>query len=815
MEYFLEGGVIVQNPIQLEVLEPRLLLSTVLPVGGVATFDFNGDTTRDAVLQNTGSSAIEYDVVGVNGLAINLQGDGAAFRTNTWVQVADANPLDDFALTLAQVGTATLYNSQLFNAIDGASTVAAGAIGDLLVGRGDLASAVTSESGINRIQLGNGDLYNVNSAGAIGSITVNGDILGSVVAASTIGEIQAHAITGGALIQSAGLGTVQVNTISDAVLQVNGDFQALRAHQLIGTQNGTVVAVTGALGSVYADTFTGGGDGCLLSLNVNGGAGSISAGTITAGTNGLLVITVTGDLDRLSADQIDGGTAVGGGSSQTILAVTGGINVICIGRMIGGTGNGNATLEIDVGTDVQSLVAGSVIGGNMTGGNATLNINIGHDLLYARIGQMIGSGTTPKTCDPVVNLTVGHDIKKLIVGTLSGGTATGAASVSVVNITAGNDVVCLSAGTIDGGTARGDAALAEVRVTAGHDINAIRADQITGGAAYGDGTMAGVYFDAARNINLIDVGTISGTQFDRPRRKVDPTVQFFAGGDIGMLMADQIAGGSVRSGTTAVAVASVVVRADGTYVDGGGVQSLGNIDSIVAGTIFGGRATGDDALAYVKISAAHDINSLCADLISGGRTSEGGYTYVNIFAEHNINKVKVGTIRGSENVGPKCDPAVQIQAYNDLKSFTACNIIGGIGGTVNILAGFNAAGEVSGEVNGQGVFEAGSIEYICLGGVYAAGGLVNIAASGDIGYLKACSIMANSGEVNVYAGRNLKADVGEVSGWVKRDGLRGPVTDAGVEFTAGGTLTDIRHSIRSQYISSSEPAPVPLVLPEA
>ena len=44
-----------------EMLEYRRLMSTsLLGAGQYAMFDFNGDSIKDAVLVNTGSSAIEY-----------------------------------------------------------------------------------------------------------------------------------------------------------------------------------------------------------------------------------------------------------------------------------------------------------------------------------------------------------------------------------------------------------------------------------------------------------------------------------------------------------------------------------------------------------------------------------------------------------------------------------------------------------------------------------------------------------------------------------------------------------------------------------
>ncbi len=883
----------MQKPVFCEGLEPRLLLDGVDP-GAAALFDFDGDGTNDAVLVNTGATAIEYEVSGANGLALNLTGDGAAFCTNTWVEVADLP--DDFILDAATVGTRVRYGCTWYDAIEGSSTVAAASIGRLDIGVGDLVSAGASEAGIGKVILHDGDLTDLSALTDIGWAIVEGDILGSIeaggnidriaaeairgaeiIAGGNIGEIVADAITdritetttepitytsyiqavdideivagtidggsevlaigdlgrlsadtitGGAVITVCGnLGRLSAGTIDGGtVITVVGDAQRITADTIAGDPSGTFLSILGNLDRLSAGTMTGGSNGGSLGVSVGGDAGTISADTITGGTNGILTFSIAGDLDRLNVGLLEGGQAVAGGTPSNAFTVGGSIDKICAGLISGGTGLGYAELLISA-YDIHSLQATAIVGGNMDpaseagpGGEAAVLINVANDLGQVRVGRILGTGSVHGGCDPAVMISVGHDIIKLVASEIRGGDALGDYAVGAVSIYAGNDIRSLVAGTIDAGRAEGLYAFAAVAVEAGHDINSVSASRITGGLADGVGATAGVYFTAGRNIDVIAAGLISGTQSRLRVHTPDPTVQFIAGGDIGLVLVGEINGGRINGGVsdgddeTFNAAACVLLEANGTYVDPtNGVRSEGNIDRIIAGRITGGDATGD-ALAYVKIHAANDIGSLCADTISGGQTHEAGAeTYVNILAEHDIERFCVGTLIGAENGGDggSGDSAVQVQAYNDIQSFCANRIIAGDEGIVNILAGeFDEDGNV---------VQAGSIERMVVNLINGDNGLINIAAGGDIEALRVCTITSGTdgdGEVNIIAGGDITADVRTIRSWTVVDD--GEVVDSGVQFTAGGEVNGLRQSFRDAYVSEGEEVtfPAPSDFPE-
>ena len=208
-------------------------------------------------------------------------------------------------------------------------------------------------------------------------------------------------------------------------------------------------------------------------------------------------------------------------------------------------------------------------------------------------------------------------------------------------------------------------------------------------------------------------------------------------------------------------------------------------------------------MAFVKIYAANDIDALCADRISGGTSNDGGYAYVSITAGHDIVDLQAGVIEGSDGGnGTGLDTAVQIQAYNDIKSMMACVIASGEDGVVNIIAGLNADGELSGSFDADGNFIAGSIENLAVGLLMADGGVVNIAAGGSIDDLKICRIVtSDDGQVSVTAGEDITVDVKCVRDWT--------TTGDGVSFSAGDEVTDVRNSINDDYVSEGQPVEFP------
>lgn len=817
----------------LEALETRTLLSAViLPAGQAALFDFDADGNHDGVLVNNGRSAIEYVYSGGSALdAVNITADDAKFTTNMQVgQIGDTDAADDFGLGKTKVGVDVRYRGQWYGAVAGGTSLTAGEIDEFTLGLGDLLSATTTEAGIGKLTVSDGDAYDVNSAAGIYKLFVEGALKGSLLAPGAIDTLSVERIDGAWMDVDGGIRKLAVDVIEGSAYIDGGSFEELSVGEIRGGATisavdsigkltvgdlleGSVIA-GGNVGSIFADTLAGLGYG--TSVTIGGGLQRLKANTISAGENGSLNVSIAGRLDRLQVGLLEGGTATGGGFAATTLSVVGGIGCFEAGLISGGvaTGAGSFVMlnvyvddlvdwntgEVLSAGDIGYLRATGISGGVGTdGGEAMVSFNVSHDLVEARIGQMIGSGTVEPISDPSVFLTVGHDIVKFVANSISAGTADGEYAYASVWITANNDIRQLIAGQIDAGTAAGAYSSVEVYITAGRDIQSIVSTVFSGGVSLAEGAMAGVYVDAGRNIDFIGSQLISGTQAER--RIADPTVQFVAGGDIGCVMAGQITGGTVTGGEDAEA--SVALWAKGEYVDENGVQSLGDIGAIYAGTIRGGTVDGAGALAFVDIHAAHDIGKLYADTISGGRTTNGGYAYVNILAEHDIVDLQAGTILGSENPGANWDPAVQIQAYNDIKSLMADRIIAGQAGVVNILAGIDADGNVSGEYDENGNLVAGSIESIIVGTISGAGGIVNIAAGGDIESLKACQINSVDGTVSIVAGGDITADVKRVRSWELQDGT------TGVSFSAGGEVFDVRGTIRDQYVHEGGPVEFP------
>jgi len=820
------------NRTTMEALEPRLLLSAgVLTAGQTAVFDFDANGTDDAVLANLGVGDIEYEfTAGSTGFdTINATADGAAFRTNTWVGFVDDNSAaDDFDLAKVQLGKRTKFGGVWYDPIAGDSYVNAGSIDLLELGTGGSLGAMTSEGDFTEVLLRGDTAVDLFSIGALGTLCAYGDLTGSVYAMTDIGTLVADEISGASILADGAMGTlaadrltggsyVQANTLDRlAVDVIDGASMVFVVEGADKISADTIADATIILGTdlnrLCARTIAGSESG--TSITVGGHVNRLQANTITGGVNGTLDISIGAGLDRLSVGLLEGGQAVDGGFASTNLAVMGTLDKFYAGLISGGQADGadsfvmlNISVDdlwgdeglVEAG-DIGRLRASAISGGDVSDyGEAMLFLNVGNDLINTRVGQLIGSGTTQPAADPSVFITVGHDIVKFVAGEITAGTATGDGAYSSVWITAGNDIQKLSAGRIDGGTADGEYSTVEVWITAGRDINWICANTFSGGISNAEGAMAGVYVQADRNIDFIGATLISGTQ--ATRRIWDPTVQFIAGGDIGMVLAGRITGGNVIGEGAA---ASVLLRAEGTWVDPEtGEQSAGNIGKICAGTITGGNADGEGALSHVTNHAANDIEKLYADRISGGTSDNGGNAFVDIVAEHDIVDLRAGTIIGSENGNGGSDPGVQIQAYNDIKNFLACRIIAGEDGQVNILAGIDGDGNVSGE-NG----EAGSIENMVVHMISGNGGVVNIAAGGDIEYLKACRIVSGDGEVNISAGDDMTVDVRRVRSWSVGD-------ETGVQFNAGGEVDDVRGSIRDKYVTEGEPVDLPEPMPGA
>jgi hypothetical protein len=132
---------------------------------------------------------------------------------------------------------------------------------------------------------------------------------------------------------------------------------------------------------------------------------------------------------------------------------------------------------------------------------------------------------------------------------------------------------------------------------------------------------------------------------------------------------------------------------------------------------------------------------------------------------------------------------VQIQAYNNIDSFSATTILAD--GTVNILAGLNGQGNRSGTLNSLNQLVGGSIQQMVVGAINGSGGSINIAAGGYINSLQASSISSGSGAVKVTAFNNMTLSVKQAA---RNSG--GALT-----FAAGGQVIDLLHAIPGTLIT--------------
>ncbi|MFB3893983.1 MAG: beta strand repeat-containing protein [Phycisphaerae bacterium] len=798
-----------------EALESRTLLSVAtLAAGKAALLDTNGDSVNEAILVNTGASAIEYDYQGGGGLAaVKLTADGGKFVTNTFVsQVGDTSDALDFTMGSSKIGVDVKYGGKLYGAIAGDSSVVEGAVVQLEIGRGNLAGLTATQGNIGKVYLDSGNVTGpIGASGSIDTLAVSGDILGSISAAAGINIISAgrllaavngsintlavDTIGAGADIQAATLGKVTAGMIGEgAIIQSAGAIGTLQA----GTVSGAIISAD-SIGSMIFDVISGSPEGTTIYIDQH--VGTFQAQTITGGLNGTLFLTFGAGVDNLIAGTIDGGTATANGFSSATLTINGTVASMTVGLISGGTAKaGGATmLNINVAGDMQFLRAGTISGGTSTGGQCLLTFIITHDMVEANIGQITNSVSSSGGGAGVMMM-VGNDIIKLVANTISGGSATGDGGFTTVGIMAGNDMKSLAAKKVDGGTALGIGASAGVQIMAGNDINAIAASTFAGGQATGENAKTTLNVGAGRNIDFIGAGLITGST--APVATQQMPVLFSAGNNIGLVMAGRIIGGTATSDGTA-ATAAVRLEALGIYTDPDtGLVTGGDIGEIVVGTIDAGVADGAASLAYVSIYAGNDITKLYADRIAGGSSSGDGMTYVGILAEHDIVDLEAGSIFGQTGGDSSGASFVQIQAYNDIQNFLAERIMGGPGGEVNILAGiaYDALGNV--------VSTGGSIENMVVGMINSAGGIVNIAAGGDIDSLLVDKIRSGDGQVNITAGGTITADIGSIRPWVIADA-------SGVQFAAGKAVIDVRNSISDQSTDVGRPVefPVPEELP--
>jgi hypothetical protein len=599
--------------------------------------------------------------------------------------------------------------------------------------------------GDSRVEAGSIDYLELGAAGSLGAATSEGDLRHVLLADDADVDI----FSTGDIETFTGLGDLH------GFVYTMGDLGVLTAHDV----SAATIMADGAMGEFVACRLT---DGSMVMAD---SLGSMNAGVIDGGSfvsfandarsvHACTMVDMTfstgGDVDCLSV-----GTIVGS-LNTTVLGIGGHVNCFCAGTITGGDG----TLSIGVGAGLGYFNAVSMDGGRATGGAVTstnLTVAGAVDSMYVgtlRGGQADGAGSFAMLNIGVDDLEDGAsileygDILKLRVMEISGGNVSdGGDAMVILNVS--NDLIDAKVGRISGSGFRPAMADPSVYISAGHDIVKFVAGEITGGAAAEDYAYTAVDISAGNDIHYLSAGRIDGGT---------------AGGEYAMT--------EVR------------------------ITAGRDIHCLSAVSISGGRAVGQGASTGVNISAVGDIVNLCAGFIGGGRSDNGATAHVKIVAEHDIVHACIGTIQGSENFFGGCDPAVQIQAYNDIKSLSAWRIIAGRNGLVNILAGIDGDGNISGEGDG------GSIEYMAVGVINGVGGEINIAAGGDIDYLQACWILSGDGDVNLLAVGDITISVCCAWGWIDGD-------ETGVEIAAGGVVNDLLGSIHDEFITEGQPVELP------
>ncbi|MBN1942526.1 MAG: hypothetical protein JW849_04445 [Phycisphaerae bacterium] len=602
-----------------------------------------------------------------------------------------------------------------------------------------LGDSALSAGSIAHLELGTG--------GSLAAETSEGDLLKVLLRDETVVDLS----SAGNIGKICSLGDLSGS------IHAAGDIDVLAA----GNLSGISIQAGGALNKLVAESLTDGSSVQVQEL------GRLIVGRIDGGS----FISVTGDAEKIQACSMEDMMIITGGdlnclwagtisgeASFTSIAVAGHMNCLHAQTITGGV-NGMLDISIDAGLD--NLCVGRLDGGEaVDGGFVATSLSVTGTLDNFCAGQIVGGQADGAGSFVMLNLTVqdlmsgddvleAGDIGRLRVGGISGGETTDSGMV-ILQMNVSNDLVDAWVGRVSGTGVLPTCADPSVSIGVGHDIVKFVAGEITGGSAVGSGASANVWIAAGNDIQKFSAGRIHG-------------------------------------GTAVGASATTQV-----YISAGG-----DIGELCAGSITGGQADGEWASSSVTLHATNDIEKLCSAYIGGGSSANGASAQVKIVAEHDIVNACLGTILGSENGHGGCDPAVQIQAYNDIKNFSAWRIIAGQDGLVNILAGIDGDGNVSGD-DGLG----GAIEnmFVCM--INGQGGVVNIAAGGDIDYLRACCIFSGNGEVNVIASGDITADVWCVQGWIDGE-------ETGVEFSAGGEVNDLRGSIREEFITEGEPVELP------
>jgi len=678
------------------------------------------------------------------------------------------------------------------------NVVGAGTMGDLVV-NDDILGDVTITGGIGRIIVGEsgtgqtGDIddgADITVTGALGGLTVDGNVNGSV-SATTIGNVQIGGNLGNAMGNNESI-TATTGNIGN--IFVGGTIGADVAGQTI-----SIVSTTGSVGNIVAagnigvtvaatgttiiTAATNVGDVKSISGDV-GDADSPVVVTATAGTIGTVsaggsygingTITAHGNITAVTATYDDGGESTPDDADEgivtgTITSIAGNIGTVStveadISAAISATsGNINAVTVLD-GTDADTILnTGDVSGDIKAGGDV--------DTVAGAAISGDTSATLGTTGSPVTTWTAGNVTYTLeaTAGPIHNYTYTGGAVPSLTDTidnwdgaakytTSAIDLkLTTTAVDTDGATILSDAQFNlasldfdnDTVTNAGNIMGTVLVEgDVTGGIDLGKaGSMANLIVEGdvavpvrTASVRMVSVGAALGvpqpTLAELEAMFIHPTAGTVifavpANGTLTVPLSDE-SGGIVDDISIALG--------NGTNLSGLTVLTTGNVDTAFASqfvlTIAGGAITGIDGTGNVadgNVIITGDLAYMLygTDLgdvnISGSITSTGGIRANNIGA---ITVGTVGVLTSGDMAGVISSTDVTDGAFAALNGVIGdVTILGDLSGSIYADSTIGAI-EIGQEITAQAGDQAtGSF----TGSILARGNIDSITAQIDIG----------------------------------------------------------------------------------
>lgn len=588
---------------KIEPLEPRIAPATL--VGRVLTFqDIDGD--RVTVTFSKGApipGMFRFDTGSVDGdnsmrqqlQAINIFGGLGLEDTNISTAVKKA-PAGDGLVNIGLIWTNN-------NPTDLGKIVIKGDLGALRGGDGDaatgpgLASLNVRSMGIYGLatQGGSGNL-GVFVSGAIGTVTIAGDLTGASISAQdsttpSAGDM-GRVIIGGSVIA----------TDTSAGLSSAGDVTSVKiGGDLIGGSSGGFAAISfgGKIGSLQIGGSVIGNSSSFVQSVKAGEIGAVKiGGDLRAGIGGGSAgITSLGKIGSITI----GGSLIGGPNTQFVtgqIIANGDIGTVKIGRdVIGGDGTGSGTIQGR--GDVSSIsIGGSLIGG---AGAESGKIDVWGKLTSLSIGGSILGGAGSQAT--VIENGIPHEGQVFALGEIGsvkvGRDVTGGAGSASGEIRSHAKLVSVSiGGSLIGGTGAASGQLA---------ADSMGAVSIGGNVVGGPSAYTGFIVSTGALAKIAIGGSLSGGSASN-------SGQIFVGGDLGAVkIGRDLIGGSI-TGT------------QGTLDSTGYIQASRIGSVFIGGSIFAGvdKSTVGELTHNASIRAQHDIGAVTVKgSLVGNEASEG------------------------------------------------------------------------------------------------------------------------------------------------------------------------------------------------